>query len=1076
MATTTNYSPFGGAAVSGSAPHSFVPASVGGSVSSNVRFEWDFDNDGDFDQSVEDITHYVLAAQAARGRDYPSNLTGKATPGQLKLTLRNDDDRFGYFNTGSPLNASPFSLKTGRKIRVRANDGVLGAATITYAGIGAATSANNASLTPALPTGLLSASSSADGNADLVLILATIRNSGTGTVNAPTGWAKLLESGNVCVLGRYYEEGLAAPTVTFAGGAAGATTTAQAFAFRGVHQSLGLAISISAAQLNGSAQNVATPSLVVTENNNAVVVAGWKQTSWTSVATFGGATEISDTSSASGSTAAFAIDYVIQTTAATIGANALAVTGGVSAISRGLVFALRPAVNRADPVLLARDSFDRAYNRQMGTADTGQAWVNNGGNGMATAFGRAYAETGNAAEYGVPIVETVDVGTVDHYVQAMIPTVVQDGRVGIVARYLDASNYVRAYYDEGVGGFRVEELIAGSPTTVGSVFYMESWDGMTIGLRLKGMEAFIYVGGAPLEFSSRLYLSRPALTGTRAGLYALWQSHSDIPPGFDDFKVWDDVRGPLDGVIWTGTVKSVKTSVSAGDLKVVEVEAQGILAGAAGTQIAAPRILRAPDEYESSNSSVPAGCIVGDCMARAGLLDPPQPLSTYPISHIGAVALKDDKALSIARKVELAERGFIKETAEGGIAFEDRYYRDDLSSTGWWSDTTGVGQFWFEEIEPLDHEGQIINRAIAQASALRPTVVDVSNQGDDDTSLDVSILCPDVTAGQLVLVFIVCTSVQDERQWLKPNGWTQHRDVGDAEGTRIYSLIADGTESGAQYYFLKTEQQGTYIAHIYVIDNWYGTDDGIKVGRVSSGAVAGTNAYPVSPGWNRAPALYIVFQGVMGANSGILWDDLAAPPPMGYDYDVLEGLVFVTAPVAYETGVESVYKYDITDTEDPREWLGVFTDYLLLETVCVAVRGYNGPLSKPALDDAKAVGGDGIFAQADDTDSQLDHRFIRTNPEVPELLYSKAHAEDWCEEVLAEFSDDRPIISISFTASKNAQLRSQALRRRESDKITLDGTGRSGLGIQGDFHIEHIHHQWSKGTKLWVTTWECSPA
>ena len=171
MATTSYYSPFGGAKLTGAAPHSFVPAPVGGSVDSNVCFEWDFDNDGDFDQSVENITHYVLAAQTARGRDYPSNLTGKATAGQLKLTLRNDDDRFSYFNSSSPLNAGSFSLKTGRKIRARVNDGVLGAASISYVGIGAAVAGNNTSLAPAFPTGLLSATTSPDGNADLVLIV-----------------------------------------------------------------------------------------------------------------------------------------------------------------------------------------------------------------------------------------------------------------------------------------------------------------------------------------------------------------------------------------------------------------------------------------------------------------------------------------------------------------------------------------------------------------------------------------------------------------------------------------------------------------------------------------------------------------------------------------------------------------------------------------------------------------------------------------------------------------------------------------------------------------------------------------
>lgn len=83
---------------------------------------WDFDNDGDFDEGVEDITSYVLSCETSLGRDWPSQLNGKASPGMLSMRLRNDDDRFSFFNADSPLNTSPFSLSVGRKLRIRSSN------------------------------------------------------------------------------------------------------------------------------------------------------------------------------------------------------------------------------------------------------------------------------------------------------------------------------------------------------------------------------------------------------------------------------------------------------------------------------------------------------------------------------------------------------------------------------------------------------------------------------------------------------------------------------------------------------------------------------------------------------------------------------------------------------------------------------------------------------------------------------------------------------------------------------------------------------------------------------------------
>lgn len=110
----------GGLTLGGAAETEFVH---GPQVDSDVVLLWDFDGDGDFDEDVEDITGYLYEAESFTGRDWPSQLQGKAGPGRLRIRLRNDDDRFSYFNEASPLNQNGNSLDVGRKIRIQV-DGV----------------------------------------------------------------------------------------------------------------------------------------------------------------------------------------------------------------------------------------------------------------------------------------------------------------------------------------------------------------------------------------------------------------------------------------------------------------------------------------------------------------------------------------------------------------------------------------------------------------------------------------------------------------------------------------------------------------------------------------------------------------------------------------------------------------------------------------------------------------------------------------------------------------------------------------------------------------------------------------
>ena len=122
------------------------------------------------------------------------------------------------------------------------------------------------------------------------------------------------------------------------------------------------------------------------------------------------------------------------------------------------------------------------------------------------------------------------------------------------------------------------------------------------------------------------------------------------------------------------------------------------------------------------------------------------------------------------------------------------------------------------------------------------------------------------------------------------------------------------------------------------------------------------------------------------------------------------------------------------------------------------------------------LGGDGRFVTVEDTASQDAHNLIRSHRNAPDLFASEADAEAYAEAILAEYADDRPIFTLTFYATTSAANRAQAVRRRVGDKVTVDATGDTQLGVSGDFFIEAIGHRWSNAAKLWTVTWQLSPA
>ena len=209
----------------------------------------------------------------------------------------------------------------------------------TFVAAGTAAHASNASVTPTLPAGATTG--------DLLLIWCAIRNSGAGVPVAPSGYTRLpvFDATDNCQLFAKVHSGSESnPTVTFTGGVANATTSAQMAAFRGTPTTLPDLADIvvkSATQLNASAQNIAYPALPEVEAQSSLLLwLGWKQDDWTSVATLGGTNEIGEPASTTGDDQGLVWDYLNVAADIDIGSGSFTVTGGASAISRGAVVAL----------------------------------------------------------------------------------------------------------------------------------------------------------------------------------------------------------------------------------------------------------------------------------------------------------------------------------------------------------------------------------------------------------------------------------------------------------------------------------------------------------------------------------------------------------------------------------------------------------------------------------------------------------------------------------------------------------------------------------------------------------------
>jgi hypothetical protein len=714
----------------------------------------------------------------------------------------------------------------------------------------------------------------------------------------------------------------------------------------------------------------------------------------------------------------------------------------------------------ADPVLLVRDRFNRDDDPTgLGVAETGQTWtIRAGGFDVLDSV---------AAANDVPsthLIHTIDCGEVDHYVQATVlqlPTV--NRRIGMILRWDDNSNYVYGYVDSNPTlGLRIVNVAAGVSTTVDS-YAVQPFEGMTIGFSIVGTTAKGYIGGVEVLSGT----AAAASTSTDVGLYAFFTQLSGRPPELDDFHCWDSFVAEVDGILWTGFIDDVEPRVRPGPEKVATVTGFGALTVAANPVIAAPRLPRA---------GMSTGLLVGECMARASMLNPPQP-SALDVGAVttGCVAIDDGKALDLARKFETVERGFIYETNEGQVGFTDSTRRATATSQATFTDLPG-GQFGYTELVPLDERASIINKTTGQVAPDPPTDVGwgtllSTNQtvrgGGSGNAVDV--LMPATVAVDDLLVVFISSSVDDGHDWLTPIWWTSHRDLKAAAGLRVYSHFCDGTEGGTTVSFYDNAggASGLWVAWIFRIEDWYEATAGVAISAFGPN----TDTPPVLHGWGREPTLFIVAQGAIGSSAGSSVSAFAAPPDGYYGSN---GTRSSSGVFQYDVGLSVASKVDAAEVEQASPF-DKLLNFTTTEICTVAVRGYNGPHTKATLDNPRTTGGDGRFVEVEDVDSQDEHGGIQ-DVETARLFADETDALAFGLLTVAQLADDRATLQVSYIATKSGNYRNLAIRLRVGDKVTLVAENNAGLGVNGDYFIENVSHRFSNGGTLWEVTYECSPA
>lgn len=1072
----------GGVSLGGGSTVAFTPG--GGQVDSDVVFEWDFDNDGDFDQPEENVTGFVLGAQGRWGRERPSTITGKSDPGELALTLDNSDGRFSYFDDG-PLTTPPNSLNTGRKVRVRRSGDCavldLTGASGSYASTpDAAAHDVTGDITVAVDVAL---------DDWTPATVQTLRSKWSSTSNqrsydfqvATTGLPRLVWSPDGSAAASITATATAAPPVPASGrvllmasldvdnGAAGNTVT---FYYR--HDpTVATWIQLGSPVVTGGVTSIfagtAPPAVGARQGGTEQMVSGTVYSS--------------EVRSGLAGTSAFApagtlVDrqvFTAQTVGATSFVDDSAFTWTIN--SPATLAAGNNFVDPA-PTLLARDRFQRRDDDYIGRLDftaPGISDVYDEPRAADFAISGKRAHQPFPGGIGAQAMAIVDIGRTDCYIQVRMPTMGKrtDGAAstygGIVYRYQDGNNYsmYRAVGSSLVGDrLELVDVVAGVETQIDSV-NLDIIDDMTLGLEVKGNVVNAFLDGV---FSSTLSGNTAIqLDETGFGFVGFWGT-GNAAPSFDDFHIWDRLpsyniggTAPVtSGVLGTFEVRRVRPGSAPRRASTVVVECEGVLGRLSNQEIVPPR-------YRSSQGP---GYVVGKALARGLAIHPPASAGAIDGGSNGtSVVTADDpkvKLLDLVRTFEDHEGGFLYEQPEGGVRFDARTARASLSVVAGLSDAPGA-QFGYTGVELLEWREEVINRC--EFGIASPTNTPFFSFGEvtgataAGVANHVSLTIPSPIADGTLCIFIVTSAVADTvDNWIDPPLWwvSERRNLGRSVRQRIYTHISDGTDAGVNYRFYSddTPVGGSWVALAIFVQpgTWFGTHEGIAMGRHGGP----TDPPRLELPWGSQATLLIAMRGAM-RGTGIA----VSGPVMPVGFTELQSTFVNGISTNLDDAAQQVaYTWTTDPIVNPSAFGGTFSGGNEVEAAVMAIRGYAGDPADPT----------GAYtATFDDRDSQADYGLIRTLPDASRLWPSEETAEAQAERIFANHASDRPYLRVTFIATTNASYRELASRRRLTEKIAVVADGDAGMGVAGDYHIECISHRWSDAGKLWEVTWDLSP-
>jgi len=109
------------------------------------------------------------------------------------------------------------------------------------------------------------------------------------------------------------------------------------------------------------------------------------------------------------------------------------------------------------------------------------------------------------------------------------------------------------------------------------------------------------------------------------------------------------------------------------------------------------------------------------------------------------------------------------------------------------------------------------------------------------------------------------------------------------------------------------------------------------------------------------------------------------------------------------------------------------------------------------------VEGDPLTVSAEDTTSQAKFR-KRALPNPSQWLTQLAEGQAYCNHIIALYKDPRPALRFTLKANYNATHLAEAQAIDVSDRIHITANlGTFGLGINGDFFVESLHHKVNEG-------------